>query len=128
MKHTVPIRYIGKKPSEVCPFGSGVEWMNGEIQPVPIEFVPQLLAHETCFEDARSATAQKKQPIGPYVPKVPRRDIDKELPVVNLMYMNKDALRSYANREFRSELPEHFTEQQMRDTLRVRIMTEAEFR
>jgi hypothetical protein len=117
---TIPIRYIGKKPSHTDDlYGTNITWERvGDEKQVPVNVVPFMLMHPDVYEDARSKALQKKQPIKAEPLPMARRDFDKELPMANLAYMTKAQMAQYAAKNLRLDLkPESMTVQQMRNRI-----------
>jgi hypothetical protein len=126
MKKTIPIRYIGKKIEETDHlYGTGITWFGyGDVQPVPKYEAAFLLFHTDIFADDRNKADQAKDPIIPGRPKAPYRDIDNELPTANLVYMTKEAMAQYHERNFRERIdPKTMTAQQMRNTIIDKMRT-----
>jgi hypothetical protein len=121
---TVPLRYVGKKPSEVDHiYGTGIQWIKGisDVQEVPEDKAPFLLAHPDVWADARTEKQREKRPI----PAVERQSLQVNdpaphhilLPDINTMTATRDELRDYAHRHFGIELAEKATQETLRNDL-----------
>lgn len=103
MTKTVKLEYIGPKSVyEDVDFKTG-EWTPGDKKDVPVEVAPYMLFHHDMFKDARSAVAQKKEPISPQQKPTNYKKIDKidlEPPLANLSAMTKQGLAQYAQSNF----------------------------
>lgn len=114
---TIRIKYVGRKPEEQdTQFGTGT-WHQGEVKDVPAAMAPHLLYHSDVWADARSAAAQRKEPVTP-APRQPVRALDRqyeELPLANFAVMTKDQLAHYAHVNLGERIdPEKMTVAQMR--------------
>ena len=97
---TIPIRYVGKKAEETDHlYGTGIAWTGkGDVQQVPIDKAPLLLAHEDVWEDARSAAVRKKQKLGEakFIPERYREEDDPVPVAAQVHLMPLEDLTRYA--------------------------------
>lgn len=121
----VPIRYKGKTRNYVDPIcDTGITWSGaGDVRRVPKRLAPHFLHEPLVFEDARSPSIQKKQPIKakPYVPKPKYQE--EEPPLVPLESMDKPRLVQHLALHFGERITDtsHITREQLRDKVIVHM-------
>lgn len=112
----IAIKYIGKKDVETDPF-LFLTWKPGTIHDVAEEQAAWLLFHTDSYADARTAVAQKKNPVVPKERPAKYEVVEETPPLANLQLMEAPALAQYAVRNFNERLPDDMPPPEMRSRI-----------
>lgn len=122
-KETIALRYIGKKSRYIDRmYGTGGEWLPGEIIVVPAEVGAKMRVHtdvyevvEAKVEDWAEVVATVTEIDEPVIEAEEQPQMPSVMP--NLANMGKDELVSYAQRHLSEKLPKTMKEDTMRDKI-----------
>lgn len=122
MQDVVPLLYTHAKKGlwKDHIYGSGITFKHGEVALVPGHLVEKFLRHPE-FSDARVGKA-KGRPIDTTKPKVEEKE--EEPALVDLSAMTKDAISTYAKRNFNLELQPTMKKSDMVELVRRQMGTD----